>query len=408
MAKGFDDTVMTLTYKHTVYASYLGYVTQAIVNNLAPLLFLAFQRDFAISLEKISLLISLNFGIQIVTDFVSAKFLDKMGYRFGVVLAHILCTIGLVCLGTLPFVLPNPYVGLLLAVAINAVGGGLTEVLISPIVEAVPGEEKAGAMSLLHSFYCWGQVGVVLLSTLYFTLVGVEHWAYLPVLWAILPLVNTFFFLKVPLCQLTEEGQATPMRKLFRVRIFWIFLVLMLCAGASELAMSQWASLFAESGLGVSKTLGDLLGPCAFAVLMGLSRVFFGVKGSKVNLVRALTGSSVLCVACYILAAVSPIPILSLVGCALCGLSVGLMWPGVYSLAAQYYPQGGTAMFAVLALAGDLGCSAGPGLVGVLADVTGALQNGLFFAIVFPVTLVIFVRFLPRKKDTASVSAISE
>lgn len=408
---------MTLTYKHTLYASYLGYITQAIVNNLSPLLFILFQRDFSVSLEQIGLLISLNFGVQILTDFLAARYIDRIGYRRGSVLAHIFSTIGLISLGILPFLTPNPYWGLMTATILNAIGGGLIEVLVSPIVEFLPGDEKASAMSLLHSFYCWGQAGVILFSTLYFNVIGTEVWRYLPFLWAFIPFFNIFLFANVPLCTMPHQEKQVPLKTLFAKRLFLLMLILMICSGASELAMSQWSSLFAEAGLGVSKTMGDLLGPCAFAVLMGLSRMFYGIYGSKIDLKKALILSAFLCVFSYLLCVFSPIPILSLVGCALCGLSVGIMWPGTFSLTSRYYPYGGTAMFAVLALAGDMGCASGPGLVGFISNsvengflsffqnwfsgnslTETSLKTGLLFAAIFPAVLLFSVIMLKYRK----------
>lgn len=388
---------MQLQYKHTRNACYLGYITQAIVNNLAPLLFVTFQKQFSISLDKIGLLISVNFAMQMLIDALAAKFVDKIGYRTCIVGAHIFCTVGLAGMGIFPFVFPSAYAGLIAAVLINAVGGGLIEVLVSPIVESLPGDEKASAMSLLHSFYCWGHVSVVLLSTVFFVRVGTEHWTILSALWAIVPLFNTFLFLNVPLNTIHSEEASLPIRKLFSMKLFWVFLLLMICAGASEQAMSQWTSLFAESGLQVSKTMGDLLGPCAFAVLMGVSRAFYGKFGAKLNLKRFIAGSGVLCIASYLLAAFSPMPLLSLVGCALCGLSVGILWPGTFSLSSAYCPQGGTALFALLALGGDVGCAAGPGLVGWVSSlVDGELKWGLTAALVFPILLLLLIGVLVR------------
>lgn len=388
---------MQLQYKHTRNACYLGYITQAIVNNLAPLLFVTFQKQFSISLDKIGLLISVNFAMQMLIDALAAKFVDKIGYRTCIVGAHIFCTVGLAGMGIFPFVFPSAYAGLIAAVLINAVGGGLIEVLVSPIVESLPGDEKASAMSLLHSFYCWGHVSVVLLSTVFFVSVGTEHWTILSVLWALVPLFNTFLFLNVPLNTIHSEEASLPIRKLFSMKLFWVFLLLMICAGASEQAMSQWTSLFAESGLQVSKTMGDLLGPCAFAVLMGVSRAFYGKFGAKLNLKRFIAGSGVLCIASYLLAAFSPIPLLSLVGCALCGLSVGILWPGTFSLSSAYCPQGGTALFALLALGGDVGCAAGPGLVGWVSSLAdGELKWGLTAALVFPILLLLLIGVLVR------------
>ena len=404
---------MRYTFKHTIYSAYLGYITQAIIVNLSPLLFVTFVARLGLSLTQLGLLISLNFGVQIVTDLIAIKFIDRLPtFRAPVVAAHVLAAVGLVSLGVLPFMMP-PYLGICLATVLMAIGGGLIEVVVSPLVESCPGEAKASAMSLLHAFYCWGQVGVVVLSTLFFLFVSTAHWYVLPLLWAIVPAFNVLLLRKVPMNPLVAEGdQIVPVSRLFGVKIFWILLMLMIGAGASELAMCQWASLFAESGLGVSKTVGDLLGPCAFALLMGVTRTFYGTKGAKIKLSRFMILSAVLCVLSYLLAVFAPHPLLSLVGCALCGLSVGIMWPGTISLAAEAYPQGGGAMFAILALAGDLGCSVGPALVGaisarVIANGTAdaganltemGLKTGLGWALLFPVMVIGGVMWLRRAK----------
>jgi fucose permease len=386
-----------LNYRHTLWASYLGYATQAIVNNLAPLLFVTFQRRFDISLSSLALLITLNFGIQLLTDLAAAHFVDKIGYRRAALLAHLLCALGLILMGTLPFVLSNPYGGIAAAVVINALGGGLIEVIISPIVEALPGERKAASMSLLHSFYCWGYVLVVTLSTAYFALAGIDRWRYLPLLWALIPLGNAFLFARVPMKTLIDPSAAPlPPASLLKRNFFLLLFVLMICAGASEQAMSQWASLFAEAGLGVSKTQGDLLGPCAFAILMGLSRVFFGLQRGHIKLEKFLIISGILCIISYLITVWSPFPLLSLLGCALCGLSVGILWPGIFSLSSRVFPQGGTAMFAILALAGDAGCAAGPALVGLVMNGT-TLKTGLFTAILFPALLITGTGLLRRR-----------
>jgi fucose permease len=375
----------------------MGYITQAIVNNLGPLLFLTFQRQFDVSLSALALIVTLNFTVQLLTDAAAAHFVDKIGYRAAALAASALSVLGLVSMGVLPFILPEPYIGLVLAVIINAIGGGLLEVIISPIVEALPSENKAAAMSRLHSFYCWGYVAVILLSTVYFIFVGIEHWCYLPMLWALVPLINVFLFSVVPIKALIDEHEtAVPLRTLFTQKAFWLFFLVMICAGASEQAMSQWASFFAEAGLKVSKTTGDLLGPCAFAVLMGLARVFFGLKQEQIPLKRVLSGAGALCVASYLLTVFSPFPLLSLAGCALCGFSVGIMWPGTFSLAAKTFPRGGTPMFAVLAIAGDAGCGSGPGLVGLVMNTT-SLNTGLLTAIIFPFALVFCLVFLSRE-----------
>ena len=376
-------------YNHTLYASYLGYVCQAIVNNLAPLLFLTLQRTYGISLGQITLLVTFNFGVQLLVDLASTLFVDRLGYRRCAVIAHVCCALGLAGLAVLPELLPHPYVGLLAAVCLYAVGGGLIEVLISPIVEACPTEKKDAAMSLLHSFYCWGCVLVIALSTAFLALLGSDSWRMLPLLWALVPAANAMLFSRVPVNSLTPEGGGMSVRELLRSSGFWLLALLMVCAGASELSMSQWASAFAEKGLGISKTLGDLAGPCFFAVLMGLARVLYAAFSDRISLLGFMRGSCVLCVASYLLAVFAPHPALALLGCGLCGLSVGILWPGVFSIAAGQMPAGGTALFALLALGGDLGCSSGPTLVGFVSErAGGVLQAGLLAAILFPLVLL--------------------
>lgn len=382
--------MLTKDYKYTIYASYLGYITQAIVNNFTPLLFMIFRNSLGISLEKITLLVTTNFMVQLVVDILAAKFVDRIGYRKCILAAHIFAAAGLIGLAGFPQFFADKFIGLIIAVILYAIGGGLIEVLISPIVEACPTQNKASIMSLLHSFYCWGTVAVVLLSTLFFITFGKEHWKELAIIWAMLPIFNTFFFAKVPIAPLTEEGEGMAVKTLFSLKIFWIFMILMVCSGASEQAMSQWASAFAESGLGVSKAIGDLAGPCMFSILMGSARAFYAKVGHKIDLLSFLLGSSILCIGAYLLAVFSPTPVISLIGCGLCGLSVGIMWPGVFSIASEKYPKGGTAMFALLALAGDLGCSGGPTLVGMVSGMFGDnIKKGLLAAIVFPVVLIV-------------------
>ncbi len=385
-------------YLGTMYACFVGYIVQAIVNNFVPLLFLTFSSTYDIPLSQITMLITFNFGIQLLIDLLSAKFVDKIGYRVSIVIAHICAAAGLAGLVILPEIMPSAFVGILIAVVIYAIGGGLIEVLISPIVESCPSDNKEKAMSLLHSFYCWGHVGVVLISTIFFTAFGIDHWKILALVWALVPLVNCFVFTRVPIASLIEEGQeGMSIIDLCKSKVFWILMLMMMCAGASEQAVSQWASTFAEKGLNVSKTVGDLAGPMAFAFLMGLSRAFYGKLGHKIDLDKFMVGSSLLCIIAYLLISFSPSAFLSLLGCGLCGLSVGIMWPGSFSKASASMKNGGTALFALLALAGDLGCSGGPTLVGYVSGALGDnLKMGIFAGIVFPIILVIGILALNK------------
>ena len=384
-------------FRHTVRACYAGYITQAAVNNFAPLLFLTFQREYGIPLTQIGVLITVNFFTQLMTDLLSAKFADRIGYRKCAVGAHIFAAVGLLGLGIFPEIFPTPFMGLIAAVILYAVGGGLIEVLVSPIVEACPGDAKSGAMSLLHSFYCWGQVLTVLVSTLFFRIFGIDNRIWLALIWAVIPALNAVYFCFVPINPITEEGTGLSARQLFRDRRFLLLMLLMVCAGASELAVSQWASAFAESALHVSKTVGDIAGPCAFAVLMGTARAIYGKNSEKIPLRHMMAGSAALCIVTYLMISLSPSPVISLAGCALCGMSVGILWPGTFSLASKTIPEGGTAMFAYLALAGDLGCLAGPEVVSLLSE--NGLKTGILAAVIFPVIMLIGV--LAAVKKTA-------
>lgn len=387
---------MKPSYQKTIYACFIGYIVQAIVNNFVPLLFLTFEKTYRIPLSRITMLITINFGIQLLVDLLSAGFVDKIGYRISVVLAHIFAAVGLAGL----VFLPDPFAGLLLAVCIYALGGGLIEVLISPIVESCPTDNKEKAMSLLHSFYCWGHVGVVLLSTIFFSVFGIVNWKILACIWALVPVLNACLFVRTPIAPLIEEGETgMSMGELFCSKVFWLMMLMMLCAGASEQAVSQWASTFAEKGLGVTKTIGDLAGPMLFAILMGSSRAFYGKAGHRMDLDRFMLCSSVLCILSYLLIVFSPLPVFSLVGCGICGLSVGIMWPGTFSKASSALRRGGTAMFALLALAGDLGCSGGPTLVGAVASAASDnLKIGILVAIIFPVVMALGVCLCKKKK----------
>ena len=391
-------------YQKTMYACFIGYIVQAVVNNFVPLLFVVFQDSYHIPLSQITALITINFLIQLGVDLLSAGVVDKLGYRICVLIAHGCVAAGLVLLAFLPDLLPNPFAGILIAVGIYAVGGGLIEVLISPILEACPTKNKEKAMSLLHSFYCWGHVGVVLISTVFFRLAGVGNWRILTVLWALIPVGNLVLFAGAPIYSLHEEGETgLTLRELFTKKIFWILMLMMLCAGASEQAVSQWASIFAEKGLGVSKTVGDLAGPMAFAALMGTSRLIYGKYGDRLNLNRFMTLSCFLCIAAYGCISLIPNAAVGLAGCAVCGFSVGILWPGTFSKASAAVKGGGTAMFALLALAGDLGCSGGPTLAGAVSSQCGDnLRMGILAAVVFPVLLLAGMLLLSRQKPVKS------
>lgn len=385
--------------RRTILACYIGYIVQAIVNNFVPLLFVMFERTYQIPLAKITLLITINFCIQLAVDLLSAWFLDRIGYRAAILLSHIASAAGLVLLTILPDVLPDAFTGLLIAVTVYAIGGGLLEVIVSPVMESCPTQNKEQHMSLLHSFYCWGHMGVVLLSTAFFALFGIGHWKLLALLWALVPVANAIFFAGAPLYPIHAEGdQALSLHALVKSRVFWLFMLMMLCASASEQAVSQWSSAFAEQGLGVSKTVGDLAGPMAFAAMMGVSRLIFGKNGEKLNLNRYMAACTALCIGAYLCIVFVPSSVLSLLGCAVCGFAVGIFWPGTFSRASASIRGGGTQMFALLALAGDLGCAGGPTLAGLVSGACGgSLRAGILAAIIFPL-LMLLCMLLMRKK----------
>ena len=390
-----------MNYRKTLIACYLGFITQAISANFAPLLFLKFHTDYGISLGRIALIPTVFFLTQLLIDVFCARFVDRIGYRLSIVISEIASALGLAGLAVLPGLFADPFTGIILCVLVYAVGSGLIEVLVSPIVEACPFENKDAVMSMLHSFYCWGCVGVILLSSAFFFVFGIENWRWLALLWALIPLYNIYNFATCPIERLTEEGEGMTIGALFRTPFFWIAILLMVCAGASELSMAQWASAYTEAALGFPKAAGDLIGPCLFAVTMGISRVIYGRYGARMNLHRFMLGSGILCLCCYLMTALSSVPAAGLAGCILCGFSVGIMWPGTISLSSPRLPQGGTAMFALLAMAGDLGGAFGPGLVGAVTQRAGDnMQTGMLAGSIFPLILILSLLLISRKPRT--------
>ena len=392
-------------YRKTLVACYLGFVTQAITANFAPLLFLTFKSTYGITLEKIAMIPLVFYLTQLLIDLAATKFADKIGYRTCVVTSQVLSAVGLVLMAILPEILPVPFIGILISVVLYAVGSGLIEVLVSPIVEACPFENKAGVMSLLHSFYCWGQVVVVLLTAIMIKLLGNDLWYIAPVIWALIPLINTINFLSVPIKPNLTKEEKTPFFKMLFSKQFILCIVIMICSGASEIGMSQWSSYFAEAGLKVTKMTGDLLGPCLFAVLMGTGRMIFGFVGEKINLKTALCSSAALCAVCYLGTCFIDNSVVSLLMCALTGISVSVMWPATLSLAARLFPKGGGAMYSVLALSGDTGCTLGPWFISFMSlkisqgvETGEALKTGLGFGAIFPILMILAVTLLSLKK----------
>lgn len=394
-----------MNYNKTICACMMGNVVQAIVNNFVPLLFLVFRREWGLSVDQIAFISVFNFAVQLLIDFIASKFTGRIGYRACVITAHVCAAVGLAGLAFFPSWCSNEYHGLLAAIFLYAVGGGWLEVMISPIVEACPTKHKEATMGLLHSFYSWGQAAVIALSTLFFAVFGITNWKIMAIIFALFPACNAVVFAFVPIRTLEDDTKPMPLKHLFQKPVFWLFLLLMLCAGASELTVAQWASALVEDSLGVSKTVGDLAGPMTFAITMGLSRVMYAKMSKKIPLPNMIFGCGVLCVISYLMVGCAPVAFVGLIGCALCGFSVGIMWPGTYSLAAKELPAGGTAMFAYLAFAGDAGCSSGPGLAGLVSNACGgSFQTGILAAMIFPVLLVLgTIGFL--KKNSAETQS---
>ena len=397
---------MQKNYNKTLTACYLGFITQAIVANFTPLLFLKFHKDYQIPLGTIALISTVFFLTQLIVDVTCSYVADHIGYRKCIVVSEICSGAGLIGLAFLPDLFSNPFIGILISVIIYAIGSGLIEVLCSPIVEACPFEHKEATMSLLHSFYCWGSVGVILLSTVFFSVFGIDNWKWLACIWALVPLYNIYNFATCPIEHPTGGEKGMTIKGLFQVPLFWVSIILMICAGASELSMAQWASAYTESALGFSKTAGDLIGPCMFAITMGISRVIFGKYGDRLDLMKFMAGSGFLCLLCYLTASISANPVLGLVGCILCGFSVGIMWPGTISICSRQLPAGGTAMFALLAMAGDLGGAFGPGLVGAVTQRTNdSLKTGMLMGSVFPLILILSLFLLSRLRKSNAKTA---
>lgn len=384
-------------YKKTLIACYLGFITQAISANFTPLLFLTFKNTYRISFETIALIPMVFYFSQFFVDLLATKYVDVIGYRKCVVASQILSSIGLASMAFLPEMFSSPFVGILISVVLYAIGSGLIEVLISPIVEACPFDNKEGVMSLLHSFYCWGAMGTILGSTVFFYIFGLNNWKILTLIWAIIPLYNAFNFMKCPIERLVQEGESMGVKALLKTPLFWLMIILMICAGSSEIAMAQFASAFVESALGISKTIGDLAGPCLFALLMGISRVIYSKNSEKLDLVNVMLVCSLMCTFCYLLASLSNIALFGLIGCGACGFTVGIMWPGSISISSMKCPKGGTAMFAILALAGDFGGTVGPAIVGNVSKMLNDnLQIGLLAGIIFPIIMMLSLLILKK------------
>ena len=387
---------MSAKYIPTKIACYIGYIVQAVVNNFLPILFIAFNNIYGLGYEELARLMVFNFATQMVVDFITPKIVSKVGYKTGAVLSQLTAALGLFLLGVLPRIM-DTYTGIILSIIIYAFGSGLMEVLISPIVEMLPTSDKSGNMSLLHSFYCWGQAFTIIVTTILVMIFGYSRWANIPMLWAIIPFFNTLFFIKVPVIEPSIKTEKFKLKHLIKDQKFLIYMVMMLCAGASEIAMAEWASMFAQQALGISKVIGDLLGPCAFAIFMGTGRIWYAAVSKKLDFSKTLIVLSILCFICYIVVAVCEIPLVALIFCAVCGFTVSISWPGIYSEGAREFPEGSSVMYSVFAMCGDTGCCLGPWVLGIVADSAG-LNMGFLSASSFSVIMILAVLLLRKKR----------
>lgn len=388
---------MKSKYTMTKIACYVGYVVQAVVNNFLPILFIALQNIYGLSYEQLARIILFNFLTQMVTDFITPKILAIIGYRKAAMLAHISASAGLVFLGILPKIMESTYFAIIISMVITAFGSGLIEVILSPMVDMLPTSNKAGSMSILHSFYCWGQAFTIIATTVMVMFFGFEGWANIPIIWAVIPFVNIFSFSFVPIIEPEKDQKTASLKQLFQNKSFILFLIMMLCSGAAEITMAQWASMFAQQSLGVSKAVGDLAGPCAFAIFMGAGRIWYANVSHKVSFRKTVIVLSVLCAICYIVVGLCDIPSVALVCCALCGFTVSIFWPGTYAEGSNTFKNGGPVMFSAFAMLGDIGCSLGPWLSGVVADGYG-LNWGFVASAIFPVLMIISIFLLISNK----------
>ncbi len=401
--------ILPSMYKHTIRACYAGTFTMSLVSNLTPLLFVILMDSFGLTFEQVGRLTLVNFMTQIAADLVFSKPVDKWGVRPFVAGGHFLCTIGLVLFALAPMYAPhNTYIWFMVSTVLFSCGGGLLELLLSPIVQAIPGDEKARAMSMLHSFYAWGFILVVVLTTTALGVFGSANWPLIMITWAILPLATGIAFLKVPLAPQVSEEQRTRTGVLLSSAFFVVVVLGIAAGGAAEVSMSQWISAFTERALGLSKQMGDLVGVCMFALFLGIGRASYGKWGGKTDVTTLMLWGAVGSVLCFLGAALIPNPILAMACCAANGLCVSLLWPGSIVTAAARFPLAGASMFAILAAGGDVGAAFGPWAVGAVADVVpSGLRGGLLVGTIYPAIMVVcmlVVRAMNRRGAVQSIN----
>lgn len=368
------------SYQLTTISCFVGIFCQAVSSNITAILFIPLMTLYGLSYVHLGLLVGINFTTQVLVDIIASRLVDRYGFRVFVLPSDILAVIGLVLFGLTPVLFDNILTGLVFSTIIFSASCGLQEVMLSPIVNAIPHNDKGPAMALMHSFYAWGQVATIIITTLFLFFFGIENWQVIVFLWALVPLVNFFMFLAAPFPGVIHENQRMTMRDLILKPFYLVALLAIMGGAATELVMNQWSSTFSEKVLELPKVTGDILGMCGFAVFLGLGRVLYGRYGSKINMNNVLVGSAAAAVVCYIAVAISPLPAISLAACAVCGLAASLLWPGTLVITAEKYPLAGAWIFAILAAAGDIGAASGPFAAGVITDLTRQMPSILQFA----------------------------
>lgn len=356
-------------YRLTTISCFVGIFAQAVIINLAALLFMPLMRLHGLTYVQLGTLVAVNFSVQVGSDLVFSGLIDRIGFRRLVLPACLVGSLGLFLFALAPVLLPGRvFAGLLAATAVYSAAGGLLEVLLSPIVNAIPNEEKGAAMSLLHSFYAWGQMATIILTTLFLFLVGERHWQWMVGFWALLPLANFLLFLKAPFPPSVPEEHRLNMGDLI-LKPFCLLAFAAIFFGASaEVLMNQWTSAFMERALLLPKLTGDLFGMCGFALMLGLGRAWHGKYGARFDISKALVAMSALAVLCYLVVALAPGSWPGLLACMVCGFATSLLWPGTLIVASERYPLAGAWMFALLAAAGDVGAGLGPWFTGWVVD----------------------------------------
>ena len=370
---------MQTNYKRVKYACYTTNVSMSVVANLSPILFLTFHNLYGISYSLLGSLVLINFIAQLLIDLIFSFFSHKFNIPLAVKITPLLTLVGLFLYAVCPLAFPQyAYAGLVVGTLVFSVSGGLAEVLISPVIAAIPSDDPDREMSKLHSVYAWGVVPVILISTLFLYVFGSQSWHWLALLYMLVPLVAFLLFTKAQIPQMETPEKVSGALSFLKNKGLWLCVGAIFLGGASECIMAQWSSGYIEQALGIPKVWGDIFGVAVFSVMLGMGRTLYAKKGKKIENVLFL--GSIGATICYLLAAICNMPLIGLVACAFTGLCVSMLWPGSLIVASDRFPQGGVFIFAMMAAGGDLGASVGPQLIGVITDFAIANPTIVSFA----------------------------